>query len=381
LIGVVGALVALTVLSLRRDAREAQRAADLEGQHEEEREAQREAERGARSRGALEDDERDPLRPTPEGTTPVEPSSSAKKPFGPFRLVFHVNTGAWTNQIAIAPWGDVVAVGGHRARLLARYTGAELLALRVCFTQAHDAAAFVDDHRMILACQEEVQEITFPRGSTRTLFKFPIKMEHTAVGGGRVVAGVDGFWSRGKSGVTVYSIEGSKVVDTFDAGAKIEGVAISADGRHVAIGVEGPDIALRDVDAKETRKLDKFARHRHSALHFSPDARRLIADTGSFLGGEIDLETGEPRSSFETSSWISAVRYAGDAGVLATGANGLFLVSADPRVGTPAAVRVTRAPVRELDEGLDVSQDGSFLCAGGRSGDVACFSTKPVPPR
>jgi hypothetical protein len=77
-------------------------------------------------------------------------------------------------------------------------------------------------------------------------------------------------------------------------------------------------------------------------------------------------------SSFETSPWISAARYAGGDGVFVTGAGGLFLCG--------AGGRLRRSPVGDLGEGLDLSADGSFVCASGRSGDVACFSKKPVPP-
>jgi hypothetical protein len=276
-------------------------------------------------------------------------------------------------QIAIAPWGDVVILGQFTARLLARDTGAELLSLGVCFTQSPDAAAFVDDHRLILACREEVQEITFPRGRSRPVFRFPARMEHTAVGGGRLAASLfNGDPHGGDNGVRVYSLDGFQEVDWFDPGGHVGGIAISADGQRVAVDLLDADIVVRDVATKETRVLEKAPRHRRSALHFSPSGARLFAEIGHSVGGEIDAATGAVQSSFETSPWISAARYAGGDGVFVTGAGGLFLCG--------AGGRLRRSPVGDLGEGLDLSADGSFVCASGRSGDVACFSKKPVPP-
>ncbi|MFT3775349.1 MAG: hypothetical protein QM820_59130 [Minicystis sp.] len=308
----------------------------------------------------------------PPSSTVLRPSGAEPKSFGPFRLVFHVQTGRWTNQVVITPWGDVVAIGSSTARLFARDTGAELLAVPVCFTQSVDGAAFIDDHRMLLACGEEVQEISFPQGHRRTVHKFSPRVEHTAIGGRRIAAGVDGFWTKNNNTVTVLSVDGFRVVDTFDAGSKIEGIAISDDGQRVAVGIDGSDIVLRDVAAKETRRLTQSQRHRHSALHFSPDGSHLFAETESFKGGEIDLASGAIRGAFDTSSWLRAMRYAGKAGVLATGASGLALFR-----GTS---KVTPSPIDDLGEGLDLSADGTFACAAGRGGDVACFSTKPVEP-
>lgn len=307
-----------------------------------------------------------------QGESNPAPDSDSRKAFGPYRLVFHVKTGRWTNQIIITPWGDVVAIGGHVFKLLARDTGAQLLSAAACFTQAPDAAAFVDERRLILACSREVQEIAFPVGYARQIFTFPADMERTAIGGGRVVAGVNTFGSSRSNDVFVYALDGFREVDSFDVGSAVQGVAISADGQRVAVGVDGPDLALRDVAAHETRMLTRTPRSRHSALRFSPDGKGLFAEIASFQGGEIDLATGAARSVYATSSWLTTIRYAGAPGVLATGAGDLVLF------GRPG--QVTSAPVRDLGNGLDISADGTYLCAAGSSGDVACFSTKPVEP-
>jgi hypothetical protein len=315
-----------------------------------------------------------PEPPKPrEAAKPAEtekPAAPAGPSLGGYPLVFKVHTGDWTNEIVIAPWGDVVAIGGHRARLLARDSGRELLSTGICFTQSVDAAAFVDDHRMLIACDEEVQELTFPAGRVRTVFKFPERMKATAIGGGRVVAGIDGFWKKGGTTVSVYAIDGFKLVDKFDASDEVEAVAVSADGKQVAVGTSHAGIDVRDIGAKATRTLLLKDGKRHSALHFSPDGTRLFCDVASFTGGELDIATGKTRGGFETSSWLRAMRYLPGGAVVATGAAGLAIFSGSSNVESWSA--------RDLGEGLDLSADGSYFCAAGRGGDVACFSKKPV---
>jgi hypothetical protein len=305
----------------------------------------------------------------------VEPPAAAPPPpppAWPFRLVFRDEAGGGARQIVIAPWGDVVAVGGRGSRLLARDTGATLLTLETCVIWSPDAAVFVDDHRLILACQDEVQEISFPRGQARTLFAFPHRMSHTAVGGGRVVAGTDGSRTAGDNSVTVYSLDDFRVVDTFDARLRIEAVAISSDGGRVAVGTEGSEIAIRDVAAGTMGPPLVLKRNRHAALRFSPAGARLFTDLDVFRAGEIELATGARGPSFDMGAWITTIRYAGDAGVLATGATGLALYAGDGLV--------THAPLDD-GEALDISADGSFLCASERtSSRVTCFSRGPVPP-
>jgi hypothetical protein len=287
-------------------------------------------------------------------------------------MVFHVTGGGWTNQIVIAPWGDVVAIGGHKARLLARHDGRELGSLPVCFTQSVDAAAFVDARRLLVACSEEVNEIFYPGGGKNVVFKFPYRMGHTAIGGGRLVAGADGFWNEGSTRVSVYDLERFELVDEFDASGKIEGIAISADGKQVAVGTDRQGVDVRNVAAKSTKNFLKQTDQRHSALRFSPDAALLFADSDSFEGGEIDLGMGKVVRSFKAGSWLRAMRYVGDGDVLATGSDGLVLYHGDGRTSP--------SPIAKLGEGLDLSRDGSYFCAAGRGGDVACFSTKKVAP-
>lgn len=301
--------------------------------------------------------------PAPTSPTPT---------LGDFKLVFEQGTGDWTNQIVIAPWGDVIAIGGHRLRVLARDSGKELANTPICFTQSVDAAAFIDDKRLLIACSEQIDEVTFPEVTVRLASKLPARMEEGAIGGGRVVVGVDGFWNKGNNHVYVYDAATFKVVDEFDASGKIEAIAVSADGNSVAAGTDGAGIDVRDIKAKKTRTHLKGDDERHSAVRFSPDSKLLFTDTDSFLGGEIEVATGKIASSFKAGSWLRAMRYLSPDAVIATGSDGLVFYSGKGVV--------TRSPVDDLGEGLDLSKDKTFFCAAGRGGNVACFSTKPVPP-
>lgn len=314
--------------------------------------------------------------PPPPAAAPAPPPPEPARPPGPrlgdHALVFKTKIDGWTNQIVIAPWGDVVAISGHKARLLARTTGEELLQFPICFVQSHDAAAFIDDKRMLLACGEGIDEVTFPEGTVRRVFRFPEKLGVTAVGGGRVVVAADGFFKKDDFKVRVYSIPGFSLVDEFDAGAPVRAVGVSADGKLVGAGIEDKGLVVRDVAARSTRRYLESGSRSASPVHFSPDGASVFTYASSFTGGEVTLATGAVGRAFHVSSWLSTIRYLDDGRILGTGAGGLMLFSGKSEV--------TNSPVDNLGEGLDLSPDKSFFCAAGRHGEVACFSNKAVAP-
>jgi hypothetical protein len=305
-----------------------------------------------------------------------EPEEAWVPPPGPqiggFGLVFHEEGGDWTSQIVIAPWGDVVAIARGGARLLARDTGRVLLQAEACSPTSPDAAAFIDQRRMLVACDDRVDEVFFPEGSKRTRFQFPHRMRQVAINGRWMIAGTDGFWERDNNRVLIYDLNTFKVVDEFDASGRIEAVAVSAEGKRAAVGTDQKGIDVRNVAAKRTQNFLADAKQRHSLVRFSPSGNALFCDTDSFEAGEIDTRTGKLLSTFKTGSWLKAVRYIAETEMLATGSDGLVLYSGRG-VSTPS-------PIAELGEGIDLSADKSYFCAAGRDGDVTCFSRKKVLP-
>ena len=308
------------------------------------------------------------VEPEPEEEWVPPPGPS----IGGFGLVFHEKGGDWTSQIVIAPWGDVVAIARGSARLLARDTGRVLLEAGSCSPSSPDAAACIDQRRMLVACDDKVEEFFFPEGSKRTRFQFPHRMRHVAISGRWMVAGTDHFWNREQNRVFIYDVNTFKLVDEFDASGEIEAVAISSDGKRAAAGTDQKGIDVRDVAAKRTQSFLADSGQRHSLVRFSPSAKALFCDTASFEGGEIDSRTGKRLSSFKSGSWLTAVRYINETEMLATGSDGLVHYS-----GRGVS---TASPVANLGEGVDLSADKSFFCAAGRGGDVTCFSKKKVLP-
>jgi hypothetical protein len=319
-----------------------------------------------------------PVAETPPAQRAVspEPQEEWVPPPGPsiagFGLVFHEEGGEWTGQIVIAPWGDVVAIGRGRARLLARDTGRVLVEAEACSPSSPDAAAFIDQRRMLVGCDDRVEEVFFPEGSKRTRFQFPQRMRQVTINGRWLVAGTDHFWNRDHHRVSIYDVNTFKLVDEFDASGEIEAVAISSDGKRAAAGTDGKGIDVRDVAAKRTQTFLADSGQRHSLVRFSPSARALFCDNASFEGGEIDTRTGKHLSSYKSGSWLKAVRYINETEMLATGSDGLVHYSGRG-VSTPS-------PIGNLGEGLDLSADKSFFCAAGRDGNVTCFSKKKVLP-
>jgi hypothetical protein len=288
-----------------------------------------------------------------------------------YKLAWLSETKNWNRIVAVAPSGDVIAVGGRIMTVHAGDSGKILEQAEVCYGSLTNGFAFVDGSKGFLVCEDEVREIDFPGVASRTAFKLPSEAEAAAVTGHLVAVG-------DKQGqVNVYSTATWKPVDQFKIKGEVETLAFTPDGSRLAAGGQEGHIEARDLAAKKSSILSSTGSSRVSGLGFSPDGTEVFAYVKSFTAGVLDVQKATMIRSYEVSSWLTAVRYLSKTLVAATGAHGMALFSADS--STPHSLS-NEIDKRASFEGLGASDDGSLVCAGDRDGRIACFTSRALSP-
>jgi len=230
-------------------------------------------------------------------------------------------------------------------------------------------------------------------------------------GAGRLVAGVSG-----RGDVRVWRLSDGKPLGSF--GREARAVALSSDGRLLAIGDEAGKVHLRPITGTGARSLTAHTRPLR-ALAFSGDGNRLLSGD---VGGQAkvwDLVSGRSVATLPGASPAAAVALSGDGGMavighgdgrvgwwdvsgqtlrahltahvggvagLALHPGGRLMVSA----GADGVARVWRlpgsAPVRELRghrggvRAVALSEDGLRVLTGGADRTVRLWDARTGTP-
>jgi hypothetical protein len=307
--------------------------------------------------------------PSPSGNSPSPAAGPAKEGSVSYKLAWISETKNWNHGVAIAPFGDVISLGGHTMAVHAQDSGKILEQAEVCHGILTNGFAFIDASKGIVVCEDEIREVVFPGLLSRTVVKLPSEAEATALAGHLVAVGDR------QGQVTVYGTETWTPVDQFTIKGEVESLAMALDGSRVAAGGRAGHLELRDLTAKKSSVLAGVATGRVSALGFSPDGKELFGEFKSFDAGAIDIEKRAVIRHYEISSWLTSVRYLSRTLVAATGAHGFALFPADSSAPQPLNDGNGGA-----FEGLGASADGSLVCGGDRSGRIACFASRALSP-
>lgn len=297
--------------------------------------------------------------------------SVGEVPAGNLRLAWSADTQSWNRIVAISPSGDVVSVGSGRLQVHARDTGQVLESTEVCYVKSRRGLAFVSRKRALLACTEGVAEVSFPGLSTRMVTQFE-SLPSASVASPHGVA----FAMRGGA-VQVLDADGFGVRDRFTAGSEVEEIAFSPDGRLLAVGLRDGRVLLRDLEKKEVRELVRGKR-RATGLAFSRDGSLLFVNNERFGARVLQTSDGASVREHLAGPWISAASGLGRGWFAAAGSEGLVVYRDDAH--EPSKVEGGEQGPTSSCEGLAVSGDGSFVCAGDRQGRVVCYTTRDVAP-
>ena len=107
------------------------------------------------------------------------------------------------------------------------------------------------------------------------------------------------------------------------------------------------------------------------AVAFSSDGRTLFASVSGFEGYFIDVESGKRLSQVRTGSWLTSATFLTSSVVAATGSDGLVIYE---RGFEP------KAAVLMKENATGMAAETGRVCAGTRSGSVACFSDEALAP-
>ena len=300
-------------------------------------------------------------------SSPAPPVPSGRESATPhFEKLWEAKSLGWNHAVALLGSGDVVEVAARTLAVRARHSGVVLEQRDTCHALRSEALDFVSPTTAVVVCDQEIRTVDFPGLAQITVASLPWQVESTALGGGRLAVASD----RGE--LRYYDVPSFALSGEIVLGKKVASLALSPDGRWLAVGYDDGTITLRDTgDGGEERALHQAGESSVDALAFSPDGGELFGDTKSFEAGAIDVATGRVLRGYPISSWLEAARYLGPDLVAATGAHGLSLLARD---GSATLLDST------LGEGLGVSADGTLVCAGDRHDRIACFgSVRPAP--
>ena len=286
-----------------------------------------------------------------------------------FQKAWVSQTGDWNKGVAVAPSGDVVSLASSRLRVHSRDTGQVLDSIPVGYV-LKNAWAFVGSS-VVLIGEDQILQVALPGGAKQSLVKLEMRAAQGCVSPfGAAVASE-------KGSVQVYSAKDWKVLDTFEAGGPVEGLALASNGK-TAVELSDGTVLVRDPATKKTVTLLHGEGTGSKAIAFSADGTRLFAASGTFKACLWDLSKGALLAEYRTGSWLTSVRFLSANVVAAAGSDGLVLYE---KPGEPSQ-NLAYSPGRFAPsvEGLAVSADGAVICSGDRDGIVACFAKGPLKP-
>lgn len=263
-------------------------------------------------------------------------------------------------DLVLAPWGDVVVVGRDEVRVLARDTGESLEVAAAC-QSVPDGAAFIDDTRLALTCEDGVYVMTLPGGAIERVVTGP--MLAGAYGGGL-------FATANPQGTAVFTVSNWELAPDVATG-KATSVAVSDDGAWIAHTSEKIGLWL----SYEGKHQLPFGTPDWTveAMHFSPGSETLIFSAN---GAVVFLDL--PEMSVATVCSLDGKTLASMAGYnayafFASGTAGLNALAG----GKQSCLALDKPDA--ISDGPVTSAEGT-VCASERSGGVRCYTREEPAP-
>ena len=175
--------------------------------------------------------------------------------------------------------------------------------------------------------------------------------------------------------VIIWDIASRSARDVIRAGALIMGLAISPDGRHLAMAEQSATLEILDLNRPhDPPRIIPGASHRVSAVAFSPDGKTLaVADWRSGLR-LLDARDGQILDRFRDSVNMAplTLAFGGGGRVLAMAAGDEVHVVRLERWRDGVPVRAPKGPIRRLA----ISPDGRLLAVGGEAPMIEVRDTR-----
>lgn len=312
----------------------------------------------------------EPPRGAPEPDQPASatPASASRT----YSLLWSTPTWPWNKGVHVGPERQVVVLASRKLMVHEARFGETVAEREVCYTFP-GALGFVDDRTLALVCEKGIDLFTLPGlsyGGVRALS-----------GEARAAAFAPGFVAVAfaSGAVQVLSTQTWAEVASVPVAEPIRSLALSPDGRRLAIGLDagtvrvagvGGDLAPRAFQMRACggcSPLDEPV----TVLAFSPDSQLLFASAAP-LSGLWRASDGTGLGSFRPVRGVRDARWLSGDEIATVGQDGALVLRRDQ--GSVRSVSGGNDGDLSLAIGLGVSKDRRLLCTAEQEGRVTCFA-------
>lgn len=271
--------------------------------------------------------------------------------------------------MVLLPNGNPLAIQGNEMIELAAANGEVLRRQPACSGPHGSAAGMLDDRRFVMVCdgrilQYDIPSLTSQQVATLTGFTVSGAAFHPSW---VVVADIQHVLSQA---TRIVGFDPSSWAQRFSFDLKVddaEGVAVSADGRMLAVGGGGL-LQVRELPSLRIVLDKRTQRGRVTATSFSPDGRRLFVHDETFEAAIWDVAAKARAPVFKVGSWVTSSLWIDDHTVIATGSDGVVQLSD----------RGDKVLIDGMEGvGLALSRRERLACYGSSGGQVRCRQLRP----
>jgi len=314
-----------------------------------------------------------PGTPAPRAVPPLPPPAAVDdeepEPYRPPRTPFQL---AWSQQTTPFNKGVALASNGHvgvlSTRHLTLYDGeGKRLAQRETCATFDGALSFVSDTTAAVVCPKEVRLHQLP--------SLEVAGRHSLSAQAHVAAFAPGFAAVGLAtgSVRIYRTQDWTEAQTFSVGQSASALALSADAKQLAIGLDGGGLLLsRLAEAGPPQRIAIKRGLPVEALAFSPDGATLFAAAGPIA---VALRGDSVVRRFRTVAGVTAAAWVGADEIGSVGRDGLLILD----LGAGISRSVAGIPGGEAPVSVVTGTDQ--LCAVDRDGMLYCYQRGAPRPR
>lgn len=302
----------------------------------------------------------------------TEPATAAApaEPNKPFRLAWTLQTRPFNKGLALSD-SLVASLGSRHLALVEMRTGNIVKQRDVCFT-FHGAFSFIGEKKAALVCEQTVQLLSVPDLELQGTRNLPGLARAAAFGAAHVAIAFEA------GSVRLFSLDDGAVVAELPVGeGVVASLAVSADGRFVAAGLEAGEVLLLDREANAVHRMPVKRGLSIDTLSFDAEAKRLFTGAGP-TAAVWNVGTRKVAHRFRSVSSVLAASWIGRGAIASGGRDGLLLldVSTDAAKSIAGGLDGEEPPVSVV-----ASTDGKVLCAAERDGNLACYARGKIPTR
>jgi hypothetical protein len=283
---------------------------------------------------------------------------------GGYVRAWEARVGGASRALAFAPNGDVLAAGSEEVVLLSRQDGSVVRRVALASPALDGDCVFMASAEVAtVVLVDGVYELPLADFALRKRVDFPMRQAAQAR---------PSLCARSRTRIAVADDDGRveersrgdyrQLRASIGSAKGIRALAYDDSREQLALSWQNPPVTV--LAGAPLAPVPGFTGS-SGALAFSWDGRRLFGELDEGRAGDVSLfDHGSARGNVPIGSSLRSARYLDADRVVATGSDGLSVISMVP------LRRVVLDP--DGTRGLAVSADVSVVCAGGETGRIAC---------